>query len=53
MLGPDEVPKSGEDIRRLKYLHHAINETLRYWESAMSSLVRIATDLGGARAYCD
>ena len=29
VLGPDEVPKSGEDIRRLKYLHHAINETLR------------------------
>ena len=29
VLGEGEVPKTSEDIRSLKYLHHVINETLR------------------------
>jgi len=29
VLGEGEVPRTGEDIRSLKYLHHVINETLR------------------------
>jgi len=29
VLGEGEVPRTGEDIRSLKYLHNVINETLR------------------------